>query len=118
MFDELKCIKIQKPYRGYCCSIPNPYITLDKLYKQGWWITEIFGSVAVIVQQTYKGVGVKNPPRFRVLCKHIELTNATPKALKQINKIRNEKWNIYKTYMLSGIWNGYKIRKDNTSRIK
>ena len=54
MFDELKCITIEKPYKGFQNNgVVRERTTLDKLYKDGWWITEIFGSKAFIVKKTY-----------------------------------------------------------------
>ena len=55
MFDELKCITIEEIYKGFQSDggVLRKWITLDTLYKQGWWITEIFGTHAVIVKRTY-----------------------------------------------------------------
>ena len=110
MFEELKCIVIQKPYNGHPGT--NPFvtnITLDVLYKEGWWITEIFGSTAIIVKDMrYNG---KKQPYFRLLCKQINMSHATPKAMRTIKRIRTQQWNMYKEYMLTGIWNYNRMRK-------
>ena len=52
MFDELKEIKVLHTTGGYYLhSLPRPAVPLDVLYKNGWWITEIFGSTAVLVNR-------------------------------------------------------------------
>lgn len=106
MYDELKCITIEKPYKGFQNNgLPREQITLDKLYKDGWWITEIFGSKAFIVKRTYTSYTKKHYPRFIILLKSIDTTNATPKALHLIEKIKKKNWETYEQYMLYGVWN-------------
>ena len=93
MFDELKCITIEKPYKGFQNNgVIREWTSLDKLYKDGWWITEIFGTHAVIVRRANSHYTKKLHPRFIVLYKPIDMTKATPKALRLIKKIRKEQW--------------------------
>ena len=100
MYKELECIKIDRPYMGWSNLNPAP-TTLDKLYKQGWWITEFFGSYAVIVKKS-KLIDC-GCPRFRVLYKRINLTHSTKRAMNTIERIKQERWNTYKKYMLVGV---------------
>ena len=112
MFDELKCILIEKPYNAHPGTFPHSiWCSLDKMYKEGWWITEIFGSIAVIVKKTPDGNFKNKYPHFRLLCKPINLSKATPAAMRTIKRIRTQQWNMYKEYMLTGIWNYNRMKK-------
>lgn len=100
MYDELKCITIEKPYIGWS-NISGIPVTLDVLYADGWWITEIFGNYAAIVRKSPSFDG--NCPRFRLLYKKIDLSNASKKALRIIERVKQKKWDAYKKYMLVGV---------------
>ena len=103
MFDELKCITIERPYKGFSSTCMREFVTLDVIYKQGWWITEIFGNIAVIVKHNHR-----KRPSFSLLCKPIKMQNATPKAIRLIKKIQIKQWNLYKDYLLYGTMNSRK----------
>ena len=99
MFDELKCITIERPYKGFQNNgVIREWTTLDKLYKDGWWITEIFGSHAVIVKKS-KFIQ-SDCPKFIVLYKPINLTKATKKSIYLIEKTKQKYWKTYEKYML------------------
>ena len=100
MFDELKCITIEKPYAGWP-NVTKTLITLDVLYDNGWWITETFGSYAVIIKKTDMLDG--QIPKFRMLYKRINLANASLNALNTIEHVKEKKWDAYKKYMLVGV---------------
>jgi len=109
MFDELKCITIEKPYKGFQNNgVVRKRTTLDKLYKDGWWITEIFGSKAFIVKRTAAPYAKKHYPRFIVLFKPIDISKATTKTLRLIEKIKKQQWEKYKEYILWGTWDKFK----------
>lgn len=109
MFDELKNITVEKPYKGIQNNgVLREQTTLDKLYKDGWWVTEIFGSQVVLVKRTTAGYTKDQPPHFIVVYKSINRNNLTKKALSKINKVQKDKWKIYQEYMLWGTWDKFK----------
>ena len=105
MYQELRNIIIEAPIKFVGNNLGLPKTTLDKLYKEGWWVTEIFGSKAFIIKRTYAAYTKKHHPRFIVYLKSIDISNATPKALRLIEKVKKKQWKIYEDYMLYGIWN-------------
>lgn len=114
MYEELKCIKVQQVCKGHPITNPLPteMVTLDTLYKDGWWITEIFGSTAVLVHPARPNPKSKRP-KFRLLCKHITVDTMTKAAERTIKRIQKEQWNIYKDNMLlTGRKKRYRIKTD------
>lgn len=100
MYEELRTIKIEGILHAHplAHTLPAESVTLEMMYKDGWWITEIFGSTAVLVKRTYSGKC--KHPRFRLLCKTINVDQITPAAKKIIKKVQNEQWQKYKGYLL------------------
>ena len=102
MYEELKDIVIEVPKGRHpgTTPLPGPYTTLDKLYKDGWWITEIFGSQAVLAHRLSSGAC--KYPRFRVVYKTIDLRTVSKKALTKIKKVQNEQWKKYNRVLTTG----------------
>lgn len=69
--------------------------TLDQVYKAGWWITEIFGSIAVLVRPKKLA-----KDGFRLCEKYIY--SKIPKTVqKEIQAIADQKWQHYKKRLLT-----------------
>ena len=116
MFEELKDIKVLYTSGGYLVnSLPGESVTLDVLYKEGWWITEIFGSTAVLI---HKGSVSSKHSYFRCVFKTITIDNITPSAMRIIKKIRTQRWNEYKRIMLKPEDKRYRMYNDRRNSQK
>ena len=111
MYEELKGIKIQQVRRNTFggLSWDRINISLDELYKEGWWITEIFGSIAVLVRKTNY---TKGQHYFCCVQKLIDINAISPKAAKTIKHIQDQQWKKYKHYLLTGKDKRYKVNRD------
>lgn len=95
MYQELRNIEIEVPIKFVGNTLGLPKTTLDKLYQKGWWITEIFGSYAVIVAKSTCTTRKSPAPYFK--CFHVHLyTPITPKQMQIIKRIQDKQWNKYK----------------------
>lgn len=95
MFEELREISIEAPIKHVGTSGLLPRTTLDKLYQQGWWITEIFGSYANVVKKSDCVTRKSKGPYFICISLHINTKTITPKAMRTINKIKKQQWKKY-----------------------
>ena len=92
--EELKKITIESPDKSKF-ALPAQ-TTLYQVYMSGWWITEIFGSNAVLVRPR-----IRKKDGFGLCERKINLAEISPKAMRFINKTAEEKWNQYKERMLT-----------------
>ena len=99
MLDKLQSITIDNPTKHIGDQLPQPRITLDKLYKDGWWITEIFGSYANIVKISSCSSRKSKRPYFMCVSVLIDVDKITKGAMQTINKIKNQQWKKYKHLM-------------------
>lgn len=95
MFEELREISIEAPRKHIGNELLTPKTTLDKLYKDGWWITEIFGSYANVVKISSCNTRKSKEPYFISLSLLMNVNALTPKAMRTINKIKNQQWKKY-----------------------
>lgn len=95
MYEELKDIVVEIPRKGHPATtpLPGPITTLDQLYKDGWWVSEIFGSQLVLIKNLPKGNCRK--PKFQVVYKSVAIENISKKALATIKRIQKNKWKKY-----------------------
>ena len=100
MFEELRGIIIEEPRHYHSPIAVCPKTDLQTLYQQGWWITEIFGSYAVLVALSQCTTRKNKRPYFICIQSHINISQITPKAQRTINKIKKQQWNKYKKYLL------------------
>lgn len=100
MFEELRNIIIEDPTHYHNVNIICPKTNLQTVYQQGWWITEIFGSRAVLVKRSACITRTSKKPYFICVQSIIDTKQITPKAYKTINKIKQQQWNKYKNYLL------------------
>lgn len=76
-------------------NLPS-YTTLLDLYKDGWWVTDRFGTIITIVKPRKY-----NKDGFRCLCRRIT-TNVNLNTLDLLTKqIADEKYETYKNYLQS-----------------
>lgn len=100
MYPELRTIMIEEP-RNYHSEVGLcPKITLQKAYENGWWITEIFGSSAVLVKISESTTRKLNRPYFICVQSQIDTKQLTPKAQKIIDIRQRQQWKKYKNYLL------------------
>lgn len=104
-YREFEGIEVEQPIGHVGVKLSTPKITLDKIYKQGWWITEIFGSYANIVCKSVHFS--KTRPDFCCRSVHINVTQLTPQAIRKINKISREQWKKYKHIILRRVQRNY-----------
>ena len=107
MYEPFKNIHVGKPLKHVTRLLDYPTISLDMLYENGWWITEIFGTKAIIVRKATKFS--KTSPTFYCATVHINMDQMTPAAEKLIKKIANKQWNKYKYRMLTYKTKNYRI---------
>ena len=100
MFEELRGIIIEEPRHYHSPIAVCPKTDLQTLYQQGWWITEIFGSYAVLVALSQCTTRKNKRPYFICIQSHINISQITPKAQRTIKKIKKQQWNKYKKYLL------------------
>ena len=98
MYKKLRNIIVEKPMAEFGCVLDSPQTTLDCLYKDGWWITEIFGSYATIVK--HKQYSSMTHPFFISRCVAIDVSAITPGAQKIIANIAKQQWKKYRNYLL------------------
>lgn len=93
MYEELEGIRIEQPKQHIGNTPWQETISLADLYRNGWWITDIFGSYANVVSKSpaYKS----RRPYFRCLSLFLPAGQITPQAEKLINKIAKQQWKIY-----------------------
>lgn len=71
MYEELRKIEIERPKTD-----------LATLYERGWWITEIFGSWAVLVKPSECKTRKTKAPYFLCFWAQINTKHITKKKLK------------------------------------
>lgn len=102
MYEPLRTIIIEEP-RNYHSEVGLcPKTTLEHVYQQGWWITEIFGSYVVLVKISESKTRKAKYPYFICVQSRIDTKQITPKAQKIITKTQNQKWKKYGNYLLGG----------------
>lgn len=99
MYKKLRNIIVEKPMAEFGCVLDSPQTTLDCLYKDGWWITEIFGSYATIVKHK-RYSSKKHPGCFISRCVAIDVSAITPGAQKIIANIAKQQWKKYRNCLL------------------
>lgn len=93
MYEELEEIQIEIPDKHVGPRFHMETISLAELYRQGWWITETFGTDATLVR---KGQYSKcKKPHFCCIHRFLNPDQITPKADRLIKKIAKERWKIY-----------------------
>lgn len=100
MYKEFKDVWVSEPGTRIHDSLPSPKITLDELYERGWWITEIFGSIANVVSKSQCKNSTYQRYFFRCQQCFIDPKELTPKVMERIEKVKAEKWEKYKGIML------------------
>ena len=93
MYEELEGIQIERPKTHIKKDAWTITIPLADLYREGWWITEIFGTTAVCVRrsQAYK----TKRPYFCCLHLFLDTKQLTPKANRTINRVQKQQWKKY-----------------------
>lgn len=107
MYEVLRNIKVGKPFKHVISTLEDPKTSLADLYEHGWWITDIFGTKAIIVHKTTKFSQTR--PTFCCSTVHIDVTQITPEAARFIKKFSNQQWNKYKKRMLTYKTKNYRI---------
>ena len=107
MYEVLRNIKVGKPFKHVISTLEDPKTSLADLYEHGWWITDIFGTKAIIVHKTTKFSQTR--PTFCCHTIHIDTTQITPEAARFIKKFSNQQWNKYKKRMLTYKTKNYRI---------
>ena len=92
--EELKKIIIDSPDVSNL-SLPVK-ITLHKAYKNGWWITEIFGSKAVLVR-----LRKRKKDGFGLCERQISVDQISPEAMMFIINFAEQQWKQYAKRMLT-----------------
>lgn len=112
MYEELKDIIVERPKHGHPGTnpLPGPTTSLAQLYREGWWITEIFGSQAVLAHRLFSGKS--KCPRFRIIYKTILSGPINKKATQIIKQVQNQQWKKYKQDMLTRHNNHYRITNE------
>ena len=100
MFEKLRGVMIEEPKNFHNPIYDYRKVDLYETYKQGWWITEIFGSKATMVRLSQSATKRLKKPHFVSVQSHIDVSQITPDVQKVIDKIREKKWNKYKKYLL------------------
>lgn len=106
-FQELETVRIEPPLRHIGALLETPMTSLTNVYLDGWWITEIFGSKAILVAKTKHFYNTR--PTFKTATVFIDTTTLTPKTQRLIKKIANEHWKLYKRYMLTKKFQTYRM---------
>lgn len=99
MYEEFTTIEITRPFKHVTKSLADPKTTLADLYENGWWITDIFGTKAIVVHKTKNFSETR--PSFCCSTLHINISQITPQAMRLIKKISKQQWNKYKKRMLT-----------------
>lgn len=99
MYEVLRNIKVGKPFKHVISTLEYQKTSLADLYEHGWWITDIFGTKAIVVHKTTKFSQTR--PSFCCHTIHVDITQITPQAMKIIKKIANQQWAKYKKRMLT-----------------
>lgn len=96
MYEPLRTIEIEEPKTHVPGALPNLYKTnLANLYERGWWITEIFGSYAVLVKVSDCKTRKSKAPYFICMQSQINVDQITPPAKRIIKRIANQQWKKY-----------------------
>lgn len=112
MYKEFENIWVSEPGARIRDSLPRPKITLAELYRRGWWITEIFGSIANVVSKSQCKNTAHQRYFFRCQQCFIDPKSLSPKVLKKIEEIKSAQWEKYKWIMLKKYKFGSRIKKD------
>lgn len=113
MYKEFEKVWVSEPMTRVRDSLPAPKITLAELYERGWWITEIFGSIANVVSKSQCKNSTYQRYFFRCQQCFIDPKLLTPSVMKKIEKIKAEKWEKYKGIMLKKYSFGRKKKDKN-----
>lgn len=100
MYPELRKVIIEEPKNYHSEVGLCPETTLEKVYENGWWITEIFGSFAVLVKISKSETRRVKYPYFICVQSQIDTKQLTPKIQRFITRIQNKKWKKYGNYLL------------------
>lgn len=100
MYNSLRNIPIEAPIKHIGTTLETTNIPLSKLYQNGWWITEIFGSYANVVKISSCNTRKSKNPYFMCLSLLIDTTKINKTALKTIQKIKDAQWEKYKHLMI------------------
>lgn len=92
--EELKKIIIDSPDVSNL-SLPVK-TTLHQAYKNGWWITEIFGSKAVLVR-----LKKRKKDGFGLCERQISVDQISPEAMMFIINFAEQQWKQYAKRMLT-----------------
>jgi hypothetical protein len=92
--EELKKIIIDSPEVSNL-SLPVK-TTLHQAYENGWWITEIFGSKAVLVRPRKR-----NKDGFGLCERQVNVDQISPKAMMFIIHFADQQWKQYEKRMLT-----------------
>lgn len=102
MYETLRNIIIEAPVKhiGSNDQIITK-TTLEELYKNGWWITEIFGSYANMVKISSCSTRKSKKPYFMCVSLLVDTKQITPKAYRLIEKIKKQQWKKYENLLKS-----------------
>ena len=112
MYEEFKGIWITEPRKHIGNALYAERMSLDELYQQGWWITEIFGSYATVVKKSQATNTTYRRYYFRCMQCQIDTSALTPKLIRHIKAINNQHWKQYKQFMLRPYKYGARIKED------
>ena len=93
MYEDFEQIQIERPKTHIKKDAWSITIPLADLYRDGWWITEIFGTDAVCVKRSsaYK----TKRPYFCCIHLFLDTNQLTPKTKRMIQNIQNQHWKKY-----------------------
>ena len=112
MYKVFEKVWVSEPGVRIRDSLPRPPITLDELYERGWWITEIFGSIANVVSKSHCNNTTHQRYYFKCQQCFIDPKSLTPAVLKKIEEVKDRQWEKYKGIMLKPYKFGTRIKKD------
>lgn len=100
MYEDFENVWVTEPKKHIGNEMFVDRITLAELYRQGWWITEIFGSYATVVSESPYHLRYNNyekgRPYFRCKQCQVNVSALTPAILRKIKRIQESKWKQYK----------------------
>lgn len=100
MLERLRGIMIEEPRNFHNPMYEYRKTDLYDVYKEGWWITEIFGSKAVLVRLSQCTAKRLKKPHFISVQSRIDISQITPEAQIVIEAVKKQKWKRYKRYLL------------------
>lgn len=92
--EELKKITIDSPDKSMF-ALPVQ-TTLYQVYMDGWWITEIFGSKAILVRPRKR-----NKDGFGLCERQVNVDQISPEAMMFIINFADQQWKQYAKRMLT-----------------